>query len=56
MQKEPEKVGGNLRKSLVDPNEKLPQVSRAKCLALVPVLGRQSRHRISNRNQIGFIV
>ena len=35
MQKEPEKVGGNLRKSLEDPIEKLPQVSRPKCLAYI---------------------
>ena len=33
MQKEPEKVGGNIRKSLVDPNEKLTRAT--KCLACI---------------------
>ena len=35
MQDEPEKLGGPLQKFLVDPIEKLPQISRARCLAYV---------------------
>ena len=35
MQDEPEKLGGPLRKSLVDPIKKLPQISRSRCLAYI---------------------
>ena len=35
MQDEPEKLGGPLRKSLVDPIKKLPQILRSRCLAYI---------------------
>ena len=35
MNEDPQQVGGELRKLLADPNEKLPQVSRCKCLAFI---------------------
>ena len=35
MNEDPQQIGGDLRKLLANPNEKLPQVSKSKCLAYI---------------------
>ena len=39
MNEDSQQIGGDLRKLLDDPNEKLPQVLKAKCLSFPPDCG-----------------